>query len=75
MKWCGNMLRKKMLRDILKQKSQFITIILMIAIGIMVYSGINAYMVGMQTTGDNFYGDYYFHPFRWIRLSAWFVFT
>lgn len=58
MKWCGNMLRKKMLRDILKQKSQFITIILMIAIGIMVYSGINAYMVGMQTTGDNFYGDY-----------------
>ena len=28
MKWCGNMLRKKMLRDILKQKSQFITIIL-----------------------------------------------
>ena len=58
MKWCGNMLRKKMLRDILKQKSQFITIILMIAIGIMVYSGINAYMVGMQTTGSNFYGDY-----------------
>ena len=58
MKWHGNMLKIKMLRDILKQKSQFITIILMIAIGIMVYSGINAYMVGMQTTGDNFYGDY-----------------
>lgn len=58
MKWCGNMLKIKMLRDILKQKSQFITIILMVAIGIMVYSGINAYMVGMQTTGDNFYKDY-----------------
>lgn len=31
MKWHGNMLKIKMLRDILKQKSQFITIILMIA--------------------------------------------
>ena len=58
MKWCGNMLEKKMLRDILKQKSQFITIILMIAIGVMVYSGINAYMLGMQKTADNFYLDY-----------------
>ena len=28
MKWHGNMLKIKMLRDILKQKSQFITIIL-----------------------------------------------
>ncbi len=28
MKWCGNMLKIKILRDILKQKSQFITIIL-----------------------------------------------
>lgn len=58
MKWCGNMLKKKMLRDILKQKSQFITIIIMIAIGIMVYSGINAYMLGMQRAADNFYQDY-----------------
>lgn len=52
------MLKRKMLRDILKNKSQFITIILMIAIGVMVYSGINAYMDGMQTTADNFYRDY-----------------
>ncbi len=58
MKWCGNMLRKKMLRDIRKNKSQFITIILMVAIGVMVYAGINAYMKGMQTTADNFYTDY-----------------
>ena len=52
------MLRKKMLRDIRKNKSQFITIILMVAIGVMVYAGINAYMKGMQTTADNFYADY-----------------
>ena len=36
MKWCGNMLKIKMLRDILKQKSQFITakkvVILMISL-------------------------------------------
>ena len=49
------MLKKKMIRDILKNKSQFITILLMITIGIMVYAGIEAYMDGMRITADNFY--------------------
>jgi putative ABC transport system permease protein len=49
------MLRKKMLRDIKQNKSQFITIFLMILIGVMVYVGIEAYMDGMTTTADNFY--------------------
>ena len=34
------MLRKKMFRDMLENKSQFITIFLMVLIGIMVYTGI-----------------------------------
>ena len=49
------MLLKKMLRDIRKNLSQFITIFLMIMIGIMVYTGINAYMDGMTDTSNSFY--------------------
>lgn len=56
MKLCGNvMLKRKMLRDIKQNKSQFITIFLMVLIGVMVYVGIEAYMDGMQTTANNFY--------------------
>ena len=49
------MLIRKMLRDIRKNLSQFITIFLMVMIGIMAYSGIKAYMGGMQKTSDKFY--------------------
>ena len=49
------MLKRKMFRDIRKNLSQFITIFLMIMIGIMAYSGIEAYMDGMKETGDKFY--------------------
>ena len=49
------MLRKKMFRDIFKNKSQFITILLMVTIGVMVYAGIEAYMDGMTSSANNFY--------------------
>lgn len=51
------MLKRKMLRDIKKNFSQFLTIFLMILIGVMAYSGIEAYMGGMQKTADNFYQE------------------
>ena len=51
------MLKRKMLRDIRKNLSQFVTIFLMIMIGIMAYSGIKAYMDGMQKTADKFYSE------------------
>lgn len=41
------MLRKKCWRDILKNKAQFLTILIMVTIGVMVYAGIEAYMDGM----------------------------
>ncbi len=47
----------KMLRDIKKNLSQFITIFLMIAIGVMAYSGIEAYMDGMTETANKFYSE------------------
>ena len=51
------MLNKKMFRDIRKNLSQFITIFLMIMIGIMAYSGIKSYMDGMTKTADKFYSE------------------
>ncbi|MBR3132968.1 MAG: ABC transporter permease [Clostridia bacterium] len=47
----------KMLRDIKKNLSQFITIFLMIMIGVMAYSGIESYMGGMKETADKFYTE------------------
>lgn len=51
------MLRKKRVRDIKKNLSQFITIFLMVLIGVMAYSGIEAYMDGMTHTADKFYTE------------------
>lgn len=51
------MLRRKMLRDMRKNFSQFVTIFLMLLIGMMAYSGIKAYMTGMQDSADKYYAD------------------
>ena len=51
------MLNRKMFRDIKNNLSQFITIFLMVAIGVMAYSGIEAYMDGMSKTADKFYKE------------------
>ena len=51
------MLFKKMIRDIKNNLSQFITIFLMVMIGVMAYSGIEAYMDGMTETADTFYTE------------------
>ena len=58
------MLKKKMLRDIKQNLSQFITIFLMVFIGVMVYSGIESYMEGMKQTANNFYTDYNLQDFN-----------
>ena len=47
-----------MIRDIKQNLSQFITILLMVFIGVMAYSGIESYMEGMKRTASNFYGEY-----------------
>lgn len=52
------MLKRKMFRDIRFNLSQFITIFLMVFLGVMVYAGIRAYMDGMTQTADVFYSDY-----------------
>ena len=56
----------KMFRDIKKNLSQFITIFLMIMIGVMAYSGIEAYMDGMKETADKFYSENNLHDLNVI---------
>ncbi len=51
------MLKRKMFRDIRFNLSQFITIFLMVFLGVMVYAGIRSYMDGMTKTADIFYED------------------
>ena len=51
------MLIHKLFRDIKKNFSQFLAIFLMVTIGLMAYSGINAYMLGMEETADRFYTE------------------
>ena len=51
------MLVRKMFRDIKNNLSQFIAIFLMVMIGVMAYTGIEAYMGGMQHTADKFYSE------------------
>lgn len=51
------MLKKKMFRDIRFNLSQFITIFLMVFMGVMVYAGIRSYMDGITVTADRFYSE------------------
>ena len=53
-----NKLTKKLFRDIRKNKMQFITIFLMVFLGVFVYAGIHAYMDGMQKSSDEYYEKY-----------------
>lgn len=51
------MLNRKMFRDIKKNLSQFITIFLMVTIGIMVYTTMLSYSGAMQKSGDKYYEE------------------
>lgn len=53
-----NKLTKKLFRDMRKNKMQFITIFLMVFLGVFVYAGIHAYMDGMQKSSDDYYEKY-----------------
>ena len=49
------MLNKKILRDIWKNKSQFITIFLMVFLAVFAFTGIHAYMDGMRESSKIYY--------------------
>ena len=51
-------LRKKVLRDIWRNKSQFITIFLMAFLAVFAFSGVHAYMDGMKESAKVYYNEY-----------------
>ena len=50
-----NVLNKKIWRDIFKNKSQFITIFLMVFLAVFAFAGIHAYMDGMKESSKIYY--------------------
>ena len=48
------MLNNKAFRDIRFNKSQFITIFLMVFLGVFVFAGVHAYMDGMKISGEKY---------------------
>ena len=48
-------LDKKLYRDIKNNMSQFITIFLMVFLGVFVFAGIHSYMDGMSQSGNDYY--------------------
>ncbi|WP_405304552.1 ABC transporter permease [Methanobrevibacter sp.] len=51
------MLSKKMLRDIWKHKTQFLSIFLMAFLGVFVFAGVGGESVGLEVNVDNYYED------------------
>lgn len=51
------MLYRKMMRDIRKNKAQFIAIFLMIFLGVFIYAGVNSEWNGMQVNSSAFYEE------------------
>ena len=51
------MLAKKMLRDIWKHKTQFLSIFLMAFLGVFVFAGVGGESVGLEVNVDKYYGE------------------
>jgi len=51
------MLEKKMIRDILKHKPQFLSIFLMAFLGVFVFTGISGEYIGLEVNIDNYYEE------------------
>ena len=51
------MLNKKIIRDIWKNKSQFITVFLMVFLAVFAFSGVHSYMDGMKKSSEIYYED------------------
>ncbi len=56
--WNGDaLLRKKMLRDIKKHKTKFISIFLMAFLGMFVFAGMGSESLGLEVNSNQFYEE------------------
>ena len=52
------MLKKKLIRDLRRNWSQFFVIFMMVLLSVMVFAGVHAYMDGMRISAEEIYGKY-----------------
>lgn len=55
-----NILNKKLLRDLWLYKGQFISVLVLVVIGVMFYTGINSGFRNMSAASENYYKEYNF---------------
>ncbi len=53
----GKMLGKKMIRDIFKHKTQFLSIFLMAFLGVFVFTGISGEYIGLEDNINDYYEE------------------
>lgn len=61
-----SVLFKKLFRDLWKNRGEFISIFLMIFLGLFSFAGVHSYMDGMKYTGDKYYKEYNFQHI-WVN--------
>ena len=52
------MLKKKLIRDLRRNWSQFFVIFMMVLLSVMVFAGVHAYMDGMRISAEQIYEKY-----------------
>ena len=52
-----DMLYKKIIRDVWKNKSQFITVFIMVLLAVFAFAGVHAYMDGMKESSEIYYNN------------------
>ena len=64
MKWSGSMLFKKLIRTTFRYKAQFVSMILMVALGIGIFLGFNMEWKTIEVDTNNFYEQTNFADYR-----------
>ena len=64
MKWSGNMLFKKLLRTLWNYKAQFISMIIMIALGVGIFAGFSGEWYTIKKDSEYFYNLDGFSDYR-----------
>ncbi len=63
------MLRKKLIRDLRQNLSQFFVIFMMVLLSVMVFAGVHAYMDGMRISSEEIYDEYNL-PDMWLTSEG-----
>ena len=63
------MLRKKLVRDLRRNLSQFFVIFMMVLLSVMVFAGVHAYMDGMRISAEEIYESHHLAD-MWLTVEG-----